>query len=626
MMNKWLPIHYLSIKLTFVLAVVFLNLSCPAGASTKREVSLTKVSEFVSKNGVLRQWLPPIENTGLDNQYFIANTSGELYSLKGDTILSDPVIDLSATLINSTGIKLTAFILNRNFSISDSIGFNSLYTAHTEEFTANTDVDYIEGQSTKITREFDLVVRRWQLALSSDGKYQVLHSEEVIRIASPAREVEITHLSFDRYAKSWLDDYSSLYISLTASKQFESEPLYSGSVLRINPIRSGQQNYSVPTTNPFLNKANINDEIFLLGAQSIQQVFWPDKYNGKLLLKHEYKGQPIFSLSKGGSDWLKNEPDSILVAQKNWQLSDSVILYQGNKHEHLSGKLLFIEQDSNKLQLRSLKLNTRQAQKLNTEHEWLLDDANMLAAGRISLFSASNGDILFFNHDFNTIFTLNDHQQLDINSDAVKSIEFSLLKLFQKLLSKLSLSKILLLLALIAIVYLINIHYWPKKVSTKELLKGKLTSFTLDKAKHTLSLYRFHKRKVDTILSLHNIIRSEVYLNNVEINIISNELGHGFSKIQESDLLNSLAHEHHHKMQVDEVRKVSLHLIDDMQNEYSIYLYMRKGNIRLTRNSYEDVTNELVAWCWLLSGYINPSESVQQNEGIENKEHLSTNM
>ena len=51
-----------------------------------------------------------------------------------------------------------------------------------------------------------------------------------------------------------------------------------------------------------------------------------------------------------------------------------------------------------------------------------------------------------------------------------------------------------------------------------------------------------------------------------------------------------------------------------MDNEYAICLYLRQGNQRATKCNYDQVIEDLVDWCWLLSKCINP----QNDEQTEN--------
>ena len=546
--------------LLFLLALLW-----PAIILAEEAFPLTKVSEFVSSNGHQGQWLAPIENPSIRRQYFLASTLGKIYLLDGDTVLSAPIIDLSNTL-RAGETRLTAFALSTDFAVPGRAGFNTFYTAHTEAFVKGNAKAFIEAKGKKLKRAYDSVVTKWLLAASRENKFVVVRQDEILRIALPSNEIKITQLTFNPYIKHWQEDHNFLHIALTGSEEFSSFPLYSGVLLRIDPGKADDNNYAIPDTNPFMNNADINAEVYLLGAQAISQILWSEKYQGKPLLLHKYNDYRRLSLAEKGSDWRNEAQDGLLLQTDGKTLPETLTLYQGLAYRQLRNKLLFIEQTAEAWQLKSLPLGNKYVEAINVEAAWPLDNENLLAASKLSIHTATSDEIFLFNHDFNMLLAMLAPQNNAIVEKKTRLYELSLLELTKKIANQFSLARLLLMLAVMMILILLKIHYWPKKTSAKELLKGKFTAIELNEENQALSLYRYHNRKVDTTLSLDNIVRSEVYLNNIEINIISSELGHEFNKIQESDLLNSLAKERHQKMQPQDIRQIGLRLIDNLNN------------------------------------------------------------
>ena len=109
------------------------------------------------------------------------------------------------------------------------------------------------------------------------------------------------------------------------------------------------------------------------------------------------------------------------------------------------------------------------------------------------------------------------------------------------------------------------------------------------------------------MISIADIISSEIQLNDVTINVINLETGHGFTAAHETDLRNYFSLEYKTKMQDDKIRHVKLILTDKKQQTYPISLYVRRGNGRVTNKRYQYVIEDLLTWCWVVAYSINPT-------------------
>ena len=119
----------------------------------------------------------------------------------------------------------------------------------------------------------DAVLVEWTYDFTSNqvnaGSYR-----EVFRVGMPVYDHPIKQIAFNTYAVPGDEDYGLLYIthgdgsvqSATAGGGQNNDAL--GKLLRINPLKNGNDPYSVPATNPFVNNSAYLDEIYALGFRN----------------------------------------------------------------------------------------------------------------------------------------------------------------------------------------------------------------------------------------------------------------------------------------------------------------------------------------------------------------------
>ena len=110
---------------------------------------------------------------------------------------------------------------------------------------------------------------------------------ELFRVGIPEFDHPIKQIAFNPFAQPGQEDYGLLFIAHgdgrpEASAEADGEGNNAlGKILRINPLQSGADSYSVPASNPFVGNAAMADEVYSLGHRNPHHLaFMPD---GRLL-------------------------------------------------------------------------------------------------------------------------------------------------------------------------------------------------------------------------------------------------------------------------------------------------------------------------------------------------------
>jgi hypothetical protein len=117
-------------------------------------------------------------------------------------------------------------------------------------------------------------------------------------------------------------------------------------------------------------------------------------------------------------------------------------------------------------------------------------------------------------------------------------------------------------------------------------------------------LFRNDNKKSHKILTLDSIIRCEVLLNNTVIRILDDQPNNAISNQNETEIRKLFAKEHNDKMVDKQTRQIEI-VLSDKDNSYTVCLYLRKGNNRVTDSTYYEVIDILIDLCWVISKHIN---------------------
>ena len=141
--------------------------------------------------------------------------------------------------------------------------------------------------------------------------------------------------------------------------------------------------------------------------------------------------------------------------------------------------------------------------------------------------------------------------------------------------------------------------------STKSLVRKRFSSLALTEDKLALNLFRRHDHEPEKVITLASIKQCQLLLGDLIITTINTTLNHGFTAQQELEMREIFHTEQIDKMVDGKVRRISLVLNTRAKDNHIICLYLRKGSDRITKNSYFEVVDEAIDWCWIIAKYIN---------------------
>ncbi|PCH95752.1 MAG: hypothetical protein COB83_07850 [Gammaproteobacteria bacterium] len=547
-------------------------------------------------------WHQLITNPSNKQQYFITSNTGQVY-LVDDSNKTHTVLDLSVNQPQEQSpVKLTAMVLHPNFSLRDQLGYGTFYTAHLEVLNKNIRTKRLQERGKELTLKFDAVITEWQFSSNTYQQVDLRTKREVLRIAVPDNSMSIKQMSFSPYIKSWNDNFGLLYIALNGQKKWQ-KPLYSGVILRINPAKFGLRSFTVPMNNPYLQDAQIKDEIYLLGGQQIQQFIWPDKNGDDILLSHQYENKRLLSLVSGRNDWRERAPKKIIY-QSDSMIND-ILSYRGRELPSLRNRLLLLRKKNQHWLVESLSIKATVDQNTPIEnkpqHEWQFNAQQLTDDSDINFSTRRYGEVLVLDKTAGMIFQVS-QENIDAQDFAMKNVDSN----DNQSDTNNGYFTYLVFLIVIGIVF-----YWFKRnrFSAKSVVRKQFAHIELSESQLQVGLYYRHQKSTETIIDIADIVSCEVRLNEQTINLINQQAGHGFNHDIEQDLRNVLTKAQVDKMVDGRIRQVSLLLKSSNEKHYTICLYMRKGSDRITKKTYSVVINDVIDWCWLMAEKINASET-----------------
>lgn len=597
-----------------------------AASSNERGYELVQVADLENTQTSQSNWQQIVANPSNIKQHFVIQDSGQIYLIDDAEIKSEPIMDMSIFQKKNTQFfKLTAIELHPNFALRDHVGYSTFYTAHIEDIDKQSKTKRIQASVDELKLPFDTVITEWKFNAVNHRVVDNDSKREVLRISVPDTSMAIKQISFNPYIRSWHDDFGSLYVALYGDEKWKI-PLYSGVVLRINPEKFGAHSFRIPDTNPYLKNSQINDAIYLLGAQKINKFVWPGKNSEEILVSHKYDNNYLLSLTDSRTDRLNDWRNS---GVKNilYRSDDAVhdfLMYQGRDLTLFRSQLLLLRQMNQHWAVSSLAFNLSDSQQLRDEITpqlvWSIPSQKLPNNSQIMLSSNQRGEVFFLERTLNALFHLTEQAMESKNIDSSEN----------DITEEDSFGQSLMIIIIIVIIGTIYHFFIRKEYSVKNIVRQQFSSIKLSESHQQIELYHRHQSEAELTIDVVNIISSEIKLNEHSINIINTEDGYGFNYEVEKNLSAIFSKEKVDKMVDGKVRKISLLLTDNSNNTYTVCLYLRKGSSRITKKSYVKVINELIDWCWLVGEKINasntdkrPSESIALSK--ENKGVKSTN-
>jgi len=592
--------HFITRTFVLVVSLSTILLCAFTVYSNEDNYQLIKVAQLEHQLLSQPKWLQLIANPSNKQQHFVIREAGQVYFIDNDEINPKAILDMSVNLQTDLSIfKLTAIELHPNFSLRDQVGYGTFYTAHIENINENSKTKRIQERVDDLQLNFDAVITEWKFSAVNHQKVDVNTKREVLRIGVPDNLMVIKQLSFSPYVKSWNAGFGLLYVALNGGEA-GLQPLYSGVILRIDPAKFGMRSFRVPNNNPYMKNSQIHDAIYLLGGQKIKQFIWPQKNSEHILVSHQYNNKYLLSLTDGLNDWRDSQSKQIL-----YQSDDAIhdlLMYHGRQLPLLRSKLLLLRHKEQYWFIDSLAFNfSENKKKLDRQKpqiEWSITSEQLPSDSLITLSRNHSGEIFLLEKTIGVLFRLT-HQTLVNENIVVESGKNNTIE------TNSSSNRLFILLLLL--VLLGTFYYWfmRNRHLVKVIVRHQFAVLELSETGLQISLYHRHQKNAETVIDIVDIVSSEIKFNEHSISIINDQPGHGFNNDREQDLRAIFVNEKTNKMVDGKVRQISLLLTDKQKSVYTVCLYMREGNDRITKKPYALVIDELMDWCWLIGEKVN---------------------
>ena len=587
-----------------VILISSLSLLSVNAFAANNNYQLQEVMQLEHSQNEASKWLQLAVHPTNTNQYFIINKAGQMYFVDEMAELRQVLSLQGNDDAITSSVKLTAMALHPNFALRDQLGYGTFYTAHIENLDKNVATKRIQERDNGLPLTFDAVITEWQFYSSKYQKVNLSTKREVLRVGVPDESIKIKQMSFNPYAKSWNEGFGLLYIALNGQPKWQ-KPLYSGAILRIHPAKFGLRSFTVPTNNPYVEKSEIADEIYLFNGQDIKHFIWPNKGSEDILLSHLYNNKPALSLTNMNNDLRNSDATNIIYQGDN--IVEGVILYRGGELSGLRNHLLILTKEKNQNWLiESLNLassvNSTDTENKKPVQEWQFTVEQLPYDSDITVINNRDGEVLIIDK---TLGNISQVFKAIVSTESPVEQEVISVETESEGRSRFYILLFILLTAIGSILYLLK----RNKISAKAIVRKQFAQLELSESKQQIGLYHRHQKAVDTIINIIDIVSFEVKLNGDTVNSISREVDGGFNDDKEQDLRVTLNKEKIDKMIDDKIRQVNLSFTDIHTKNYVVCLYMRKGSDRVTKKAYSAVIDDLIDWCWLIATTLNPDDT-----------------
>ena len=233
---------------------------------------------------------------------YVVDQRGPIYTFDPTDANPTPTLffDIYSTVQNAninfqTGLRGMAF--HPDFNNVGTDGYRKFYTSHSRNAFAAA-VGNPKGFFSPPGINHESVVGEWMV--DANGDVITNSYREVVRVGQPEADHNIGQIAFNTTVATGDPDYGNLYITLgdgggpgnpnnTAQDISTTTPnsggmgFPHGSILRIDPIASGGNPFTVPADNPFVGQANTIQEVWAYGLRNPHKFAW-DPVSGKMLI------------------------------------------------------------------------------------------------------------------------------------------------------------------------------------------------------------------------------------------------------------------------------------------------------------------------------------------------------
>jgi glucose/arabinose dehydrogenase len=225
-----------------------------------------------------------------DARMYVTASEGTIFAINDNgagTTSATPWFNASAALLAATGRSmngnasqkgLQSVAFHPDFGNVGTQGYGKLFTTMLENRPANPASPTFKylGNSTYGGGGGDGVLAEWSYDFNA-GQVLANSYRELFRVNMPNYDHAIKQAKFNPHAQPGDEDYGLLYMTHGDSNNQDSlnnDPQDLGDVLgkmiRINPLQSGANRYTIPATNPFAASANPNvlKEVYAYGLRN----------------------------------------------------------------------------------------------------------------------------------------------------------------------------------------------------------------------------------------------------------------------------------------------------------------------------------------------------------------------
>jgi len=552
-----------------------------------------QVSSKSQINSHIQQWHQVHSNPAASSSLFVLNRSSGIFVTSNKKLVAKPVISIAE--LGSPEAEITAFSLHPSFISNEQEGFGLLYTAHLEpRIKQQNKLASLEGS------EQDAVLIEWKIDIANGGN-SFLNKREITRLEL-AENFRISQLSFNPFAKVWDESFGQLFIALSAAGTNSETPIYSGSILRINPNQFGLRQFTIPQDNPFIDSELINNTLYIAGLGEVSEFIWPEKDKKNLLVRHKKNGQHQLTIMSAGQTFQQTTLRNSIAAYKSPLLQQAMVSYQGSKLSHLKGMTLLLSNKNRQWELQSVKMPSQSASKRPALVEWQHDSEGENNA-LLSLITDSQNELLIVDKQAQTILELTTDSIIAENSNRRAPTTTTSLQNNKEHIP----AEILLLSGLLLIITIVWVgrFIYQRLHSARYNIRNQFKRFEIDNTNHVIELYKSHDKKPHISIEFEKITQVSIELNRQPLFEIDKDTL--FTNTDDNSLREGFALEKRKKMQSSMMREITIKLTSH-NKLFVICAYLRKGDNRITRCGFTEACNKVIDLCWLVSGQLRPDD------------------
>ena len=588
-------------SLHYLYALIFTTFTLLSYQLAAEEIKLDNIASFNSSKHV--SWLTPVSLSGQFNTFASINNLNQLFLISQDGIKQ---VSLNDYIENKS--KVTAYSFHPNFHLKEQPGYATLYTAHIEAKTSNKTKSLLVKNLEKAYQD-EMVIREWVFTSSNNLSLSNKNIRDVLKIPSVNKHSFISQLTFNPHIKSWDESHGELYIVINGDKSYLDTPIYSGSILRVNPQKYGNRPYSIPAHNPFLKQTTIQNEILLYGALGVTELIWQKGNKANYLVTWSHQGNSYLSKTEAG----KADSDTLLKNKisESQQGISQITNYQGRVFSSLKDKFVFLSNTNNNWQL--IATDTKKAN--------MLDTLSLKLSTSLDLLSDSNNELVIFDKQTGKFYSLKS-SILPAQSNETKPKDGMPEPRVTNLLNIIILVVTIIIVVLVMGIMLLR---YNRKRIPKGILHKKFSRFELNETNKVVELYLRHEKEINCLIPIDNIKQCDLLLNGSIITTVNRTENITFNQKSEFQLNQSILKEKREKMIDERTRKLELVLTLLDSTKHLVCFYLRKGNHRLTKPCFDSSINQATKLLWLVSQSINPNIVLPQNKNLLSQSEAKVN-